>query len=1208
MSKANNSFENKTLSLFCNNQPMKHFLFLPLMFCLFSQFLFGQAGEIDTTFNYEMYDTYLDGSGFNNKVLSSAIQSDGKIIVGGLFSAINGVQIGRLARLNPNGSLDQSFNPGNLFTSSDQNYVSDIYIRADGKIIVCGNFVYNNGFGGTTVVLLNSDGSVDGSFALEYASNLITRMAIQPDGKIILGGLDGTVISNGITRKIPCRIDQNGVLDPTFNSGTGINDYGQIFSIDVSSNGKIALGGYFTSCNGTQSINIVQLNNDGSVDNSFTTVSNMNYWVNSVFYQSDEKLIIGGSFSTINNVSTPVIARFNLDGTIDNSFQCSPVGSVTKIKEISNDTLIIAFGGSLFKIKPDGTTISGNTLSYDNDINDIEISDDNQFFIFGSFTYIGTSWDNSVYKNISAKLNEDLTVFPNYSLKTGSDGVLFNAIEDNHGKILVSGQLHSYNNSYTDGVVRLNQDGTKDSTFFIAQNLGIGNIKVVCNQFDDKLIIGGYFSGNLDNVPTNLARLNYNGTIDTSFHIGSGLDNFVESIVCQPDGKIIVGGDFLSLNGSTTKRIVRLNNDGSIDNTFDTGNGFDGRVRSIEFSSTGKIYVVGDFQTYNGTPSNYLIRLNPNGTIDTSFNIGSGFNNSTFNVKELSNGDLLVSGNFTVYNNNSVRAIIKLHPDGTIANDIVFTQIENHPNNYVSDFIEQPDGKLVLSGYFLLPDLSFMNILRLNSTGSIDSTFITHTVNIGSIGDLLFQINGKIIAVGNFLKVDNVVQNYLSRFNNDIQGYSNLALGFQNIQYPGCSGSGAISVEGSGGIPPYSYLWNTTGDSTSSTQQISNPGLYFCTISDVTGYQVTQPIYLYGAVDSSQTDLKVNVISESFRPGFETILYLDALNDGCLNVSGTASIILDSLVEFVFSNPSPSLINGDTLSFDFDSLYFNSEHFIPQLTVLTSTVAQIGDSIKLTAFINPILNDSNPNNNHKLYIFPVINGYDPNYKDVYPKGKCEENYIESNQELTYTIHFQNTGNSEAINILVSDTLDEDLDISSFRIVGKSHNVYASINNQVVTFHFDSIMLPDSSSNNIGSNGYVVFEISPLPELETGINISNQVGIYFDFNPPIITNQVFNTIYDGEIDSLDCSQIVSIADESSSFLETIFVFPNPFENELSIKIPKSILNKKIQLFDSRGVQQLESIVELEETKFELPFLAPGIYLLKIDEVTLKVVKN
>jgi len=201
---------------------------------LFSIIVYGQPGTIDLTFN--------PGSGANNLVCTASIQSDGKIIIGGTFTFYNGIARNRIARLNTDGSLDTSFNPG---TGAD-NDVWTTSIQSDGKIIIGGNFTSYNGIAINRIARLNTNGTLDTSFNPGTGANdYVYTTSIQSDGKLMVGG--NFTSYNGIARNRIARLNTNGTLDTSFSPGTGANDI--VYTTSIQSDGKIIIGGYFTSYN-----------------------------------------------------------------------------------------------------------------------------------------------------------------------------------------------------------------------------------------------------------------------------------------------------------------------------------------------------------------------------------------------------------------------------------------------------------------------------------------------------------------------------------------------------------------------------------------------------------------------------------------------------------------------------------------------------------------------------------------------------------------------------------------------------------------------------------------------------------------------------------------------------------------------------------------------------------------------------------------------
>jgi hypothetical protein len=145
--------------------------------------------------------------------------------------------------------------------------------------------------------------------------------------------------------------------------------------------------------------------------------------------------------------------------------------------------------------------------------------------------------------------------------------------------------------------------------------------------------------------------------------------------------------------------------------------------------------------------------------------------------------------------------------------------------------------------------------------------------------------------------------------------------------------------------------------------------------------------------------------------------------------------------------------------------------------------------------------------------------YDPNDKKVFPDRQGEENYILKDEDLQYTIRFQNVGNDTAYNVVIVDNLDDRLDLNTLLVLYASHNVNVEAEGDTVYFKFLDINLPDSTRSPVESNGFVLFTIKPKPGLSEGVEIFNTAGIYFDFNEPIITNTTRNTL----VESLPCPQ-------------------------------------------------------------------------------------
>ena len=253
------------------------------------------------------------GSGFGNDVFALASQPDGKILAAGQFTSFNTSNRTRIARLNADGSLDQSFDPG---TGAD----GDIYVVAwqpDGKVLVGGAFTTVNGTGNRYVARLNADGSVDDTFAPgSSVNNDLRALAVQPDGKILIAGRFTTVA--GQTRNRIARLNEDGTLDTTFNPGTGANNNVRSMALQV--DGRILIGGQFTTVNGTSRVRVARLLSNGLLDASFNPGSGADDQVRALAVRGDGMIYIGGDFEIYNGTNRSAVARLFANGDLDLSF------------------------------------------------------------------------------------------------------------------------------------------------------------------------------------------------------------------------------------------------------------------------------------------------------------------------------------------------------------------------------------------------------------------------------------------------------------------------------------------------------------------------------------------------------------------------------------------------------------------------------------------------------------------------------------------------------------------------------------------------------------------------------------------------------------------------------------------------------------------------------------------------------------------------
>ena len=363
----------------------------------------------------------------------------------------------------------------------------------------------------------------------------------------------------------------DGAIDPAFNAG-GVGPNSDVLAVAMQSDGKIVIGGFFTSYNGDPSASdrVLRLNADGTRDTSFNAGGlGADTTVYALALQADGKILIGGQFTAYNGdaAASNYVMRLNADGTRDTTFNAGGTGG--------NDY------EWAFAVQPDG-------------------------------------------------------------------------------KIVVGGNSFLYNGSPVSGrVMRLNNDGTPDPAFNPGGLGAGGSVSAVALQPDGKIVIGGLFMNYNGDAAANdfVMRLNADGTRDTTFNpAGTGADKWVKAIALQSDGKIVIGGEFTAYNGDSgvSDKVMRLNADGTRDTSFDAGGaGADAMVESVAVQPDGKIVVGGSFTTYNGDAgaSNYVMRLNADGKPDTTFNSGgAGASALVYAIAVQSDGKLVIGGQFTGYN------------------------------------------------------------------------------------------------------------------------------------------------------------------------------------------------------------------------------------------------------------------------------------------------------------------------------------------------------------------------------------------------------------------------------------------------------------------------------------------------------------------------------------------------------------------------------
>lgn len=515
----------------------------------------------------------------------------------------------------------------------------------------------------------------------------------------------------------------------------------------------------------------------GDLDTSFDPGSNSEMVLRTAAIQPDGKIIIGGFFTTYNGVARNHIARLDADGSLDTTFVPSP--------DISSGVLRTA-------LQSDGKIIiCGGLISY-----------------------------NGVERNSVARLNADGSLDTSFDPGLGVSieaGVLRAVALQQDGKIIIGGQFDSYNGVKRNNIARLNADGSLDTSF--NPDLGVHNVVFAAAiQPDGKIIIVGADSTALSATASYIARLNIDGSFDTSFAPGSILNGSVTTAAVQPDGKIIIGGGFRSYNGVECNGVARLNIDGSLDTSFDPGSGVRGAVVTARIQPDGKIIIGGAFSSYNGVERSCVARLNADGSLDTTFTPTPGANATVNTAVFQPDGKIVIGGRFNTYNGVGNSRIARVlgdlfvtweagdSADKTISIPIVDDALSEEDETLsltltpvtseatpglipqatltiVDNEVHTPTSIAAVSGGGAYGGSATLNATLTSSSVPLANQIVAFTLNGNPVGSALTDANG--VATLGGISLSSIDAGYYP---------SAVVASFAGATYTGSSGTGALTV------------------------------------------------------------------------------------------------------------------------------------------------------------------------------------------------------------------------------------------------------------------------------------------------------------------------------------------------------------------------------------------------------------------------------
>ncbi len=317
---------------------------------------------------------------------------------------------------------------------------------------------------------------------------------------------------------------------------------------------------------------------------------------------------------------------------------------------------------------------------------------------------------------------------PPHNPLPGANAAIFALAVQPDQNVVIGGAFTSYNDFLLNRIARVNFDGTLDQTFNPG-NGADGLVTSLALQPDGNIVMGGAFLSVNGVNRYHVARLNTLGGIDPIFNPGVGADDTVWSLALSTNGSIVLGGQFNNFNNYPRDHVARLDSQGNVDLTFDTSNlGLDGTVWAVAAQSDGKVVIGGDFTMAGGVLRSRIARLNADGSLDATFNPGLGANDTVYTLLVQPNGNILVGGAFTQFHTSSSQGLARLLPSGALdpafnpgsgANDVVY-----------SVFFSPADSTIYVGGMFTSFNSTHrVGLARLFTDGTVDTGFLDTAYN-----------------------------------------------------------------------------------------------------------------------------------------------------------------------------------------------------------------------------------------------------------------------------------------------------------------------------------------------------------------------------------------------------------------------------------------------------------------------------------------------
>jgi uncharacterized delta-60 repeat protein len=737
-------------------------------------------GDLDAGFYAGRVTTGISNSQVPSDIAeASAVQPDGKIVVAGNYAASPYRVF--VARYNPDGSLDATFDGDGLVTLGELTLLRAVKILSDGKILVAGMTSSTD----AALVRFNADGSLDATFngtgivlSSGFFTDAIRAMALQPDGKIVVAGGNQFEVM---------RFNADGSVDPSFD-GDGYAIYSfpafssPAFGLALQTDGKIVVTGWAGIDNNPRyDFGVVRFNTDGSLDPSFdgdgavntNFNSNFNDYAWAVAIQTDGKILAGGRIGVAGSPSffSMGLARYNPDGSLDPSFDGD--GKVVTTIGVGADDVIKALA-----VQPDGKILAGGTAGF---------AAGGGSEPTGNFAVVRYHPDGSLDPLFNGTGKATAAISTTFTGSQASGSTVNALTLQPNGKIVLAGVDRGFV-GLDIALARFNSDGTLDGSFgnriLTPTGRQFDRVKALAIQSDGKIVAGGtgnYFFGSAGDIL--ITRYNSDGLLDSGFHF-DGLVTFeyfqrtynLNSLIIQNvegDERILAAGSS-TINGNAdfllTRTFLNGNPDGSVGQdpidghrTTPVGSGDDVAYAAAVYPND-KMIAAGS--SHNGANLDFaLVRYEWFGQLDPTFDtdglvttaIGTG-DDVAYAAAVQTDGKIVLAGKAGNGANDDF-ALARYNSDGSLDPSFNGTGKVVTPVGGGRDVIYslkiQPDGKILVAGVSDNGANDDFALARYHPNGALDTSFDDDGIVTTAIGggddiaySLAIQTGGKIVVAG----------------------------------------------------------------------------------------------------------------------------------------------------------------------------------------------------------------------------------------------------------------------------------------------------------------------------------------------------------------------------------------------------------------------------------------------------------------------------